>query len=245
MVATDKFGEVLHRVSSGINRRFRKNSLLSPSARALHDRLVGLDPKRLAARSVEDARFVVIDTETTGLQCYGGDEIVSIAMLELEGLELTSREYVRLVNPGRPIPEPNSEIHGIYDKDVRDAPGIDQIIGDVVNFIGDGILVGHHVNFDIRFLNKSVQKHLLCTLRNPWLDTMLLYLAHTGRMGHCTLEEVAGYCRVPIRERHTARGDALAASDVFTCLARNLHSETESVDQLIRHQYAVEEVHHV
>lgn len=245
MIATDTFGEVIHRVSSGINRRFRKNSLLNRSAHRRHDRLLALDPKRLTGKPVDKARYIVIDTETTGLQCYGGDEIVSIAMLELRGLEPTGREYIQLVNPGRPIPELTSKIHGIHDEDVKDAPKIGEIIESIVDFIGYGILVGHHVNFDIRFLNKSVQKHLLCPLKHPWLDTMLLYLAHTGRMGKYTLEEVAGYCDVEIRERHTARGDAMVAADVFTCLARNLHSVTDSVQELIQHQYSFEEVHHV
>lgn len=242
----DRLGELLQVLSADLRRRFRRQSLLDGQARVrLHERLMALDPAAIAARALRESRLVVIDTETTGLACYGGDEIVSIAMLELHGLELTGREMTTLVNPGRPIPELSSEIHGIHDEDVRGAPTIEQVIDEVVDFIGEAVVVGHHINFDLRFLNKAVQRHLLCRLRHPWLDTMLLYVGHTGRMGHYSLEEVASHCGVRIRERHTARGDALAAADVFVCLAQNLEACARPVRWLIETQYEMEHVGNV
>ena len=73
--------------------------LADPQCHALHARVRALKPKTLTCLPVEEARFVVIDTETTGFKVYGGDEIVSIALLEMHGLEPTGREFTTLVNP--------------------------------------------------------------------------------------------------------------------------------------------------
>ena len=203
---------------------------------AVHTRVRALRPKSLTCLPVEETRFVVVDTETTGFKVYGGDEIVSIALLELHGLELTGREFSTLVNPGRPIPPSSTAVHGILDADVAHAPAIEDVLHDVTAFIGESVLVGHHVPFDIRFLNKALHRRFRCRLRNPWLDTMLMYVALSGRLGHYSLEDVAQYCGVDICDRHTARGDALMTAAMFKRLAFNLSANPCTVSTLIKMQ---------
>lgn len=204
-------------------RRFSKHvRLVDPRLRVLHERLERVDPEGLAEQPVEDARFVVIDTETTGLQAYGGDEIVSLAMIEMAGLELTGKAYATLVNPGRPIPSESTAIHGICDDDVAGGPRLTEILEEVVDFIGQGVIVGHHIDFDLRFLNRTLQEELLTQLYHPHLDTMLLYTGSSGRIGHYTLEEVTAHCGVTVVARHSAEGDALATARVFQYLAAKL-----------------------
>jgi DNA polymerase-3 subunit epsilon len=207
-----------------------------PGLRVLRERCTGLNPRQIAAQPIDSTRFVVIDTETTGLHVYSGDEIVSIAMLELQGLAPTGREFNSLVNPRCPISQTSVEIHGIRDVDVKDAPDMDGLIGEVIDFIGEGVIVGHHINFDLRFLNKTLHRMIGCKLRNPWLDTMLLYLGHSGRIGHYTLEEVAQHCKVPVTERHTARGDALTTANIFAKLADQFVTADQPTSRLINHQ---------
>ena len=136
MPPNETLGYLMARLSTGLKRRFNKEvCLTNPDQRALHDRLEALDPGELLHQPVTNARFVVVDTETTGLRAYAGDEIVSIAMLEMEALELTGREYRTLVNPGRPIPSETTEIHGIRREDVADSPTIMDLLPGVVEFI--------------------------------------------------------------------------------------------------------------
>ncbi|NIP74373.1 MAG: 3'-5' exonuclease [Gammaproteobacteria bacterium] len=237
MAAAFKTPEWLARVSRHlkdpeINRRLETE----PRLRALYERIVGLDTKQIAIRPIRETRFVVLDTETTGFGVYSNDEIVAIAMLELRGLGHTGRSFGALVNPGRAIPERSSQIHGIRDEHVRDAADIDALIFDIVEFIDDAVVVGHHTNFDMRFLNKTLYRLLGCRLRNPWLDTMLMYLGHSGRMGHYTLEEVAAYCRVEITDRHTAYGDAWTTCGIFAALAPRLAADDDAVARLIQQQ---------
>ena len=214
--------------------------LADPLCHAVHVRVRSLKPKTLTCLPVEQTRFVVLDTETTGFKAYGGDEIVSIALLEMHGLELTGREFTSLVNPRRSIPPTSTAIHNICDADVVHAPVIEEVLHDVTQFIGESVLVGHHVPFDLHFLNKALHQKFRCRLRNPWLDTMLMYVAFSGRLGHYTLEDVARFCNVEIRDRHTARGDALITAAMFKTLASCLIAGHRTVSTLIKRQTQTE-----
>ena len=210
--------------------------LADSQSHLVHTRVRALKPRSLTCLPVEETRFVVLDTETTGFEVYGGDEIVSIALLELRGLEPTGREFTTLVNPGRSIPPSSTAVHNICDTDVTHAPVIEEVLHDVTGFIGESVLVGHHVPFDLRFLNKALHRRFRCRLRNPWLDTMLMYVALSGRLGHYSLEDVARYCGVEICGRHTARGDALMTAAMFKELALHLTANPCTVSALIKLQ---------
>ncbi len=209
----------------------------NPCLQSIYYHCTSLNPRKIIKQSITDTRFVVIDTETTGFHAYSEDEIVSIALLELEGLEKTGNELKTLINPGRPIPQSSIDIHGIRDMDVADAPTLSDKLPDIMAFIDSAVLVGHHVNFDIRFLNKRLQKLIGCSLQNPWIDTMLLYLELTGKMGHYCLEDVAQAAGVEITERHTAYGDALATMEIFIEFATKIVKPEDAVSRLIAMQY--------
>ena len=181
-------------------------------------------------------RFVVMDTETTGFQAYGGDEIVSIALLEYTGLNATGQEYTSLINPQRPIPEASRRIHGIGDQDVANAPLLEEVMPEIIDFLQDSVLVGHHIQFDLRFLNRTLYDWLGCKLKHPSLDTMLMYQAWSGQLGHYELEQVAQRCRVEVQHRHTALGDARTAAAIFTRLAGQLVHPNTPVKTLINQQ---------
>ena len=193
--------------------------------------------KQILAQTIEESRFVVMDTETTGFHVYAGDEMISISMLEYKGLNPTGREYTQLINPKRLIPAETTAIHHITDQDVADSPKIETVLPDIAEFIDNAILIGHHINFDIRFLNKYLKQQVGCQLRNPSLDTMLLFTTHTGRMGHYTLEEIAECCHVEVLDRHTARGDALMAAGIFTCITPLLSAPQSTVNHLYNQQF--------
>lgn len=237
-MASEHLGEILGRIHAGFRRTLHKGALLSdPAMLKLHRRLLAIEPQRLTRKPFEETRFVVIDTETTGLQAYAGDKICSIALLEMQGFELTGREFSSLICPGRSIPEASSRIHHLTDEDVKDAPLIEEVMLQIADFIGESVLVGHHIGFDLRFLNRILQRELLCHLKHPWLDTMLLYLVHTGRVGHYTLEEVADYAQVEVQGRHTAHGDATTTAEVFRRLASILTEYSNPVRNLVNRQY--------
>jgi len=207
-----------------------------PELKKLYLKHTSLNTKRIVKKPVSDSRFVVLDTETTGLHAYAGDELISIAMLEYQGLEPTGRQYDHYINPQRPISPESTAIHGITDPDVESAPTIQELLPDIMDFIDGATLVGHHIQFDFRFLNKNLKPYLGFQLKNPWLDTMLLFLAYQGRLGHYQLEEVAAACNITIHHRHTAMGDTQAAAEIFSYLAGKLCLPSEPVINLINQQ---------
>lgn len=177
-----------------------------------------------------------MDTETTGFHAYSGDEIVSIAMIEYEGLEPSGKTYETFINPQRSIPAESTEIHHIRDEDVASAPTIEEALPAILKFIGESTIVGHHIQFDIRFINKTLKPYLGITLQNPWLDTMLLFLAHEKRLGHYQLEDAANDCGITIHNRHTALGDAQTAGELFAHLAKQLCGQSAPVFHLRNQQ---------
>lgn len=214
--------------------------LVNPAFMTRHNTCRPLDIATMLRTPVTESRFVVIDTETTGFHAYGGDEIISIAMLETRGLECTGEVYSRLVNPKRPIPPESSAIHGLRDADVRDAPAIEEVLEEVVDFIDTAVIVGHHIDFDMRFINRTLKQRKGCRLHNPAIDTMLLFHGYSGRLGHYTLDDVAGACKVEITDRHSALGDARATCEVFCKLAGVGLSDNASVGELLKLQTANE-----
>jgi len=236
----ETFKHWLTNIQTHLKRRKGVDKYLSnPKFKALHDYWVQLDVQALGTQPIAETRFVVIDTETTGLRAYSGDEIVSICMLEMQGLKLTGQKYQTHINPERHISPESTAIHGIRDEDVADCPKITDILVELVEFIDKSVIIGHHLNFDIRFLNKTFQKQLLCKLPHPWIDTMMLYIAYSGRVGHYTLDEIAKICRVTNQARHTAYGDAMATAMIFQQITSRMLTSNKQVADLIKTQFEV------
>lgn len=223
--------EFADRARAACNRLLRKQALAG--RRELHDRCACLDTRALLKTPVTEARFVALDLETTGFGAYAGDEIVQFALLEYRGLAPTGRECCSLVRPSIPIPPPATAVHGIDDAIVSDAPRIEEVLERILDFLDEGIIVGHHVAFDLRFLNRVTQRELFCRLPHPAVDTMLLYLSHSGRLGHHELEDVAAACGVTPGKRHDARGDAVTAGRIFAHLAAPAAEAGRSVGELL------------
>lgn len=231
MTADRPLHELADRARAACNRLLRRHA--RADRRRLRHRCAALDVRRLLATPIREARFVALDLETTGFGAYAGDEIVQFALLEYRGLEPTGREYCSLVRPSIPIPATATAVHGIRDKDVTDAPTIGTALEEIVDFLDTSVIVGHHVAFDLRFLNRVARRELFCHLPHPAVDTMLLYLSRSGRLGHYELEDVAAACGVTPGQRHDARGDAVTAGRIFAHLATPAAAAGRTVGELI------------
>ena len=223
----------LHNKLPFLRQRIEKKLAPDKQALRLFKTCHACKPQEIKEQAIADARYIVLDTETTGLHAYAGDEIIEIAMLELQGLEPTGRQYHSMIDPQRPIPAESTAIHHIQDADVANAPPLQEVLPEILDFIDNAVLVGHHINFDIRFINKTLQSVCHGRLLNPWLDTMLLYLAFRGQMGHYALEDVAQHCHVEIRNRHRAEGDAIVTAEIFTYLTPHLVKTSDMVGRLV------------
>jgi DNA polymerase-3 subunit epsilon len=173
-----------------------------------------------AARALDDQRlealaYTVLDTETTGLDPAGGDEIIQMGAVRIVNCKLLRAErFDQLVDPGRSIPEASIPFHGIRPEMLRGQPRITQVLPAFHAFAADTVLVGHNVAFDMRFLQLK-EAAAGVRFEQPVLDTLLLAsVAQPDEASH-SLEAIAARLGVTVSARHSAAGDALTTAQVF------------------------------
>ena len=156
-----------------------------------------------------NGKWVIVDTETTGLLPHH-DEIVQIgAVRVLNGRIVPGERFETLVDPGRPIPEGATRVHGISDRMVDSAPDIHTASRAFHRFASGAVIVAHNAPFDMAFLRRHAVGSGV-TWDHPILDTVLLSAVLFGTSEQHTLDALAARLGVPVPEkrRHTAMGDA-------------------------------------
>jgi DNA polymerase-3 subunit epsilon len=168
------------------------------------------DEQALAALS-----FTVFDTETTGLDPAGGDEIIAIGGVRIvNGRLLQGETFDCLVDPQRSLPQASVAVHGITREMLVGQPTIEQVLPRFRRFAEETVLVGHNAAFDMRFLQKS-EARTGVRFEQAVLDTLFLSaVVHPAHASH-SLEEIATRLGVVVVGRHTALGDALVTAEIF------------------------------
>jgi DNA polymerase III subunit epsilon len=169
----------------------------------------------LADTPLRKLRYVVFDTETTGIRPSEGDELVAIGAVRIvNGRILTGETFERLINPGRPIPRSSVRIHGITDDMTSDKPSARIVLPQFKNFVGDGVLVAWNAAFDMRFLELK-QEEAGVRFNNPVLDALLLSIYVSHDVVNPSLLATAERLGVTVTGRHTALGDAMATAAIW------------------------------
>jgi DNA polymerase-3 subunit epsilon len=175
--------------------------------------------------SIGDARYVVIDTELTGLN-EKRDSIISIGAVRMTGGRIDLGDvFYRLVHPDTEFRAESVVIHGITPSDVREKPDIDPILTEFLEFCGPDILIGHCISIDLCFMNKEMKRILGSPLKNAALDTYSIYewlrkrmtshKAFSAPLRDCSLYGIAKNFGIPANGAHNAVMDAFIAAQVF------------------------------
>jgi DNA polymerase-3 subunit epsilon len=173
------------------------------------------ETRALEDRLLTQLTYTVFDSETTGLDPSGGDEIIQIGAIRIvNGRLLRNETYERLIDPHRPIAAASTRSHGITGDMLHGQPSIDRVLPDFHAFCEDTVLVAHNAAFDMRFLQMKEQSSGV-TFHQPVLDTLLLSaVIHPHQESH-KLEAIAERLGVNVIGRHTALGDAIVTGEVF------------------------------
>lgn len=158
---------------------------------------------------------VVLDTETTGLDVRT-DRIVQIGAIRMTGTEPHPEDrFDALVNPGIKIPERSTRIHHITQAMADAAPPSATVLTEFLAFLGDAVVVGHSIQFDLGILRHEAAR-LGIRWREPRaLDTSLLAAALMPGLMDTSLENLATWFETQIHDRHTALGDAITTAHIY------------------------------
>jgi DNA polymerase-3 subunit epsilon len=164
-----------------------------------------------------DVTFCVIDLETTGgspTSCG----ITEIGAVRFRGGECLGT-FQTLVNPGCAIPPEITVLTGITQSMVYPAPRIEHVLPTLLEFIGDAVIVGHNVRFDLGFLQAALERDDRPRLTNRSVDTVALARRLVrGEVPNCKLGTLAEGLRLPHRPSHRALDDALTTGDLLHLL---------------------------
>lgn len=151
--------------------------------------------------------YTVIDIETTGLDS-NFDEIIELGAVKYRNNQEICR-FQSLIKPINKIPDFIVELTGISNEMVADAPLLSDKLPDYLSFIGDDILLGHNVNFDINFIYDAAQYSGLSDFHNDYMDTMYLSRRLFKDQSTHKLFAVCQHLNIPQPEEHRALADCI------------------------------------
>jgi len=164
-------------------------------------------------KSIEDAKFVVCDVETTGLSPIY-DRIIEIALIRIENLKIVDK-FTTLVNPETFISPFITQLTGIRNEDVFLAPKFSDIALKVREFLQDAIFVAHNASFDYKFILHSFLRENIYPPENPTLCTKLLARRIVSGLQSYGLKSLIEFFKIHNLKAHRAFGDALATTHLF------------------------------
>ncbi len=175
--------------------------------------------------SIKNQEFVIFDVETTGLSPAGGDRIIEIAALKIKDLKAVE-EFHSLIDPQRAIFADSIRVNGISAEMVAGAPTSSDVLPRFLSFLGNAVLVGHNVKFDLGFLCYEL------ALAGRWLsdktvivDTLKMSRELLPHLGRYSLWYVAECLGIKKEQTHRAQSDVELTYDVFCRLAKSVGSK--------------------
>ncbi|MBR6542564.1 MAG: PolC-type DNA polymerase III [Anaerotignum sp.] len=160
-----------------------------------------------------DDTFVVFDIETTGLS-RETENITEIGAVKLQDGKIVDR-FSTFVNPEKPISEEITNLTGITNEMVVDAPVIQDVLPKFMEFCGDAVMVAHNANFDMGFIRVNAERKCGMEVKNTVLDTLELSRSLLPELNKHKLNLVCDHLGVSLEGHHRAVNDAEATAEVF------------------------------
>lgn len=166
-----------------------------------------------------DGTFICFDIETTGLSAVR-DKITEIGAVKVENGVITDT-FSTFANPEMPIPQKITQLTGITDDMVKDAPSQSEAVGAFLEFAGDNVLVAHNAPFDTSFIAKACED-MGREYNYTSIDTVAISRAILTDIKNCKLDTVAKFLRLGDFNHHRATDDAEMLARIFINLCQRL-----------------------
>jgi DNA polymerase-3 subunit epsilon len=181
----------------------------------------GIDPKT----SITNVRYVVVDTELTGLD-EKKDGIVSIGAVRMTGGRIGLGDiFYRLVSPKEKLTADSVVIHEITPSDVAAQPVIDTVLAEFLDYAAGDVLVGHFISIDLAFINREMKRLYGHEINNAAIDTFTIdeWLRKRLKSQTCFAKPLSGYrlydiatnLGIPVNASHNAIADAFTTAQLL------------------------------
>lgn len=149
--------------------------------------------------------FVIVDLETTGLTPET-HEIIEIGAIKVVDMKVVGT-FETLIKPTTQIPYFITNVTGITNKMVTNAPSVQEILPILDEFVGTSVVVGHNVNFDINFIYEAMMREYATPLTNDFVDTLKIARQQLKAVENHKLETLAKHFNVDTSNNHRALKD--------------------------------------
>lgn len=162
---------------------------------------------------IKNLEFCVFDLETTGGN-HKTDKIIEIGLVKIKNFEIISEKNY-LIQPEIRIPEFIQKLTSIKEADVKDSPLIEDVIDEILVFMGDSILVAHNTSFDVPFFNSVLKRLNKPILKNKSLCTNLMTKYLIPNLMNSNLNYMSKIFGIRHNKAHRALDDALATAELL------------------------------
>lgn len=163
-------------------------------------------------KSLDDAVFVFLDVETTGLSPRTS-RVCEVALIAFQGNSRVGH-FSSLVNPGLPIPPETSRIHGITDEMVRNSPAFPALAPRLIALLEGSVIVAHNAEFDLSFMEMEFARAGLKLPELPVIDTLFI-ARRLGTFTNNRLGTIAKELDISAENWHRALGDVEMTRRIF------------------------------
>lgn len=168
--------------------------------------------------------FIAFDIETTGLS-PNSDRITEIGAVRIVNGEVRD-SFDTFVNPERPIPAKITELTGITDEMVKDAPSEEEALRSFFDFCGENaVLIAHNADFDTSFIRTAALRHGM-EFKNTYIDTIPMCRSLLKGIKNYKLDTVAKFLKLEDFHHHRACDDAAILAKIFLCLLQRTAEDT-------------------
>ena len=169
--------------------------------------------------------YCVLDLETTGLS-PNYDSIIEIGIIKVKENKIVDK-YNSLINPGFLINEYITSITGITNEMLKGKPKIIDLMKEVLNFIGNDVLVGHNISFDVSFLQKGFNEEL----KNEYIDTLQFCRKLFKELSHHRLTDMSNYLEIS-RNEHRSMSDCLCTKELYDCIKEKMKNNGLEINDI-------------
>src|SRR3989339_59752 len=209
-----------------------------------HEMLDRVAKKNLAQEMLSQLKFCVFDLETTG-GSHQDDNIIEIGLVRVENLKITEKKKF-LIRPDKKIPDFIQKLTSIHPQDLKNAPKIEEVIDEILDFMEDSILVAHNTAFDIPFFNSVLTRLSRPPMTNKSICTNMMTKYLIPNLMNSNLSYMSKILGIKHKKAHRALDDAMATAELLlSYLNIFIDKNINKVNHLYypRNRYELDRIH--